>query len=78
MIQINPVFHDIILECMKELTIKFPDYGNSWLQVTDKKVWLKRIKNEIAEYEMSMSKPSDSRKLINIINLCSMAWSQTK
>lgn len=71
--QINPDLLDIISKCERELEIKFPDYGNSWM---DEKTpyWLKRIQNELDEYEKSMNKPSAKRKLLNIINMCAMAY----
>ena len=76
--RIDPDFEVIIKECFKELQIKFPDYENSWLNVTDKNEWYQRIANEVLEFNMSMSTVSDKRKLINIINLASMAWMKLK
>ncbi len=75
--QINPDFEKIIPLCINELNIKFPEYGNTWLDV-DKEYWIKRIMNEIKEYEMSMTPQSDRRKMLNIINMAAMAWSNTK
>lgn len=75
--QINPDFETIIPLCIRELDIKFPDYKNSWLQC-DKEYWIKRIGNEVDEYVKSMTLPSDKRKLLNIINMCAMAWETTK
>ena len=71
--QINPNFEKIIPLCIKELEIKFPDYGNSWMK-EDKEYWMQRISNEMYEYRNSMSKTSEKRKLLNIINMCAMAW----
>jgi len=71
--QLNPDFEKIIPLCIKELDIKFPDYGNSWTE-EKKSYWEKRIANEVEEYKNSMSKPSDKRKLLNIINMAAMAW----
>lgn len=75
--QINPDFEIIIPLCIKELDIKFPVYGNSWLTCR-KDYWIKRIDNEIEEYTKSMTLPSDKRKLLNIINMCAMAWETAK
>lgn len=75
--QINPDFEKIIPLCIKELDIKFPDYKNSWM-VCDKAYWLKRIGNEVREYDMSMTPQSEKRKLLNIINMAAMAWETTK
>ena len=72
-IQINPHFEKIIPLCIRELDIKFPDYGNSWMGV-NKGYWIKRIGNEVEEYEKSMTPQSEKRKLLNIINMCAMAW----
>ena len=75
--QINPMFEKIIPLCIRELDIKFPDYGNSWMKC-DKTYWVKRMRNELEEYEKSMTLPSDKRKLLNLINMAAMAWETTK
>ena len=75
--QINPDFEKIIPLCIKELDIKFPDYGNSWMK-EGKGYWERRIGNEVNEYSHSMSSVSDKRKLLNIINMAAMAWSTIK
>ncbi len=71
--QINPNFEKIIPLCIKELDIKFSDYGNSWMKEA-KPYWSIRIINEVTEYNNSMSTASEKRKLLNIINMCAMAW----
>ncbi len=71
--QKDPEFVKIILLCYKELDIKFPDYGNSWM-TSKTPYWIKRISNEVEEYEKSMTDQSAKRKLLNIINMCAMAW----
>jgi len=71
--QINPDFEKIIPLCIRELDIKFPDYGNTWTRA-EKEYWIKRIGNEVEEYVKSMSLSSEKRKLLNIINMCAMAW----
>ena len=71
--QINPNFEKIIPLCINELDIKFPDYGNSWMK-EGKSYWTTRIMNEVSEYTSSMSIASEKRKLLNIINMCAMAW----
>ena len=71
--QINPDFEKIIPKCLRELEIKFADYGNAWLDLRSN-YWQQRIKNEIEEYEKSMGTKSAQRKLLNIINMCAMAW----
>lgn len=72
--QKNPDFEKIIPLCIHELDIKFPEYGNSW-ENCNKEYWIKRMLNEVKEYEMSMTKTSDKRKCLNIINMAAMAWS---
>jgi len=72
-LQIDPNFDAIIPLCVKELNIKFSDYGNTWLKM-DTKYWVQRISNEVEEYEKSMTTQSAKRKLLNIINMCAMAW----
>jgi len=71
--QINPSFDEIIPKCMKELDIKFCDYGNSWM-IMKTDYWSKRIENEFDEYNKSMTNKSAQRKLLNIINMCAMAY----
>lgn len=75
--QINPNFENIIPLCIRELDIKFPDYGNSWMK-EGKEYWTTRISNEVNEYSCSMTTASDKRKLLNIINMCAMAWENIK
>ena len=71
--QQNPDFGKIIPLCIRELDIKFPDYGNSWM-ISKTKYWRKRITNEFEEYEKSMTYKSAQRKMLNIINMCAMVW----
>jgi len=75
--QMDPDFEKIISLCIKELDIKFPEYGNSWLEC-NKEYWIKRIGNEVKEYDMAMTPQSEKRKLLNIINMAAMAWETTK
>jgi len=71
--QINPDFEKIIPKCIAELNIKFADYGNSWM--TSKTLyWQQRLINEVEEYNKSMTDASAKRKLLNIINMCAMAF----
>ena len=72
-IQRNPSFDEIIPKCIKELDIKFTDYGNSWLRCKSD-YWFKRISNEFDEYKKSMTEKSAQRKLLNMINMCAMAY----
>ena len=71
--QTNPDFGKIIPKCIKELDIKFSDYGNSWM-VAKTPYWIKRIENEVDEYKKSMSDNSAKRKLLNIINMCAFVF----
>lgn len=71
--QVNPDFDKIIPKCIKELEIKFSEYGNSWL-ICKTPYWFGRIGNEFQEYKKSMSNESAKRKLLNIINMCAMAY----
>ena len=75
--QINPDFEKITPLYIKELDIKFPDYGNSWMK-EGREYWTQRIWNEVQEYKTSMSTASQKRKLLNIINMAAMAWSNLK
>ncbi len=71
--QIDPDFEDIIEKCKQELKIKFPRYGNTWLEADDK-YYKARLINEVDEYLKSMTVDSEKRKLLNIINIAAMAF----
>ena len=71
--QKNPDFEKIVPLCIHELDLKFHDYRNSWM-TSYTPYWLKRISNELEEYQKSMTDQSAKRKLLNIINMCAMAW----
>ncbi len=75
--RIDPDFETIIKECIEQLRIKFPNYGNTWLE-SDTVYYKQRLKNEIGEYIASMTIESEKRKLINIINIAAMAWQTAK
>ena len=71
--QLGPDFEVIIPLCQRELDIKYPEYGNNWVGFKSE-YWVPRIANEVDEYKNSMSRASEKRKLLNIINLAAMAW----
>lgn len=68
-----PDYDKIIGLAIEEMKIKFKNYGNDWLK-SDESYWKKRIFNECAEYRDSMTIDSEKRKLLNIINMCCMAF----
>lgn len=74
----NPsqVIADLIYEGMKELKIKFPSYGNSYIDTKklDLKFWKKRLSNEIMEYKRCITPEERTRKLANLFNLVWMAY----
>ena len=69
---IDPDFDSIIEACKVELKIKFPNYGNTWLESNDR-YYKERLDNEVQEYIKSTSIESERRKFINIINIACMA-----
>lgn len=71
--RIDPDFDTIIEKCRKELEIKFPNYGNTWLE-SDDEYYKERLTNEVDEYIKSMTPDSERRKLLNIINIAAMAY----
>lgn len=71
--QINPDFTDIIKKCEHELKIKFPTYGNIWLEEDDA-YYKERLFKEVKEYIDAMTIVSERRKLLNIINIAVMAY----
>lgn len=68
-----PDYQDIIEKCIKEMTIKYVNYGNDWLEADDL-FWKERLTKEIKEYKNSMTIDSEKRKLLNIINIAAMAY----
>ena len=71
--QVNPDFVEIAKLAQAELDIKYVNYGNSWL-TQNEAYWKQRIKNEVDEYVKSMTIDSEKRKLLNIFNMCAMAF----
>ena len=75
--QIDPDFAEIIAMCLHELTIKFPSYGNVWLEQDDA-YYKERLSKEVKEYVEAMTIDSEKRKLLNIINIAAMAHQTAK
>jgi len=71
--RIDPDFDKIIPLCLKELDIKFSEYGNTWLE-SDDLYYKERMLKEVQEYVESMTIQSEQRKLLNIINIAAMAY----
>ncbi len=70
--RIDPDFENIVKLCVKELEIKYSNYGNTWVELDD--IYYKeRLKKEVLEYVESMTVESERRKLLNIINIAAMA-----
>lgn len=67
-----PDYGPIIELCIKEMEIKFKNYGNDWLKQDDI-YWKERILKEAKEHSESMTVDSEKRKLVNLINMCAMA-----
>lgn len=65
----------ILSKCIRELIVKYPDYGNSW-QTDYHDYWLKRLHNEVNEFESAIGPQAAKRKLINIINIAMLAYSR--
>lgn len=72
-----PEFDRIVYLAIEELNIKYKDYGNSWLNEPNG-YWLKRMTNELDEFEKSMTAESAKRKLLNIINMAAMCYETYK
>ena len=66
----------LVMDGMNELRIKFPVYGNSYLDTEklDLKFWKKRLGNEIQEYKNCITSAERKRKLANLFNLVWMAY----
>lgn len=68
-----PDYNYIVELAIKEMEIKFKNYGNDWLTLDDK-YWKERISKEVQEYVDSMTVDSEQRKLLNILNMVCMAY----
>lgn len=68
-----PNYVKITEKCVKEMLIKFKNYGNNWVNLDDL-YWKERILKECKEYNESMTIDSEKRKLLNILNMVAMAY----
>ena len=75
--RIDPDFGTLVVECIKELEIKYSQYGNTWLEQDDL-YYKERLLKEVQEYTESMTIASERRKLLNIVNIAAMAWQTAK
>ncbi len=71
--RIDPDFGPLIVACVRELAIKYRQYGNTWLEQDDL-YYKERLLKEVKEYVDSMTVESERRKLLNIVNIAAMAF----
>ncbi len=68
-----PNYENLINKSAHEMSVKFINYGNDWLE-KDAIYWKERILKEVKEYIESMTIDSEKRKLLNILNMIAMAY----
>jgi len=79
-----PDFDKIIMHCKTLMSLKFPQYKNSWKDTIyefqmhelklDNEFWQKRLKQEVKEF-LEADRVEDARKeLADIINVCAMIY----
>ena len=69
----GPNFEALVKLCKAEIEAKQPLYGDEWRGHSDKEWWLRRLKQEIAEFEAASTTAEEQRKLVNVVNLAAMA-----
>lgn len=70
--RVDPDYDKIVELCRREMEVKFPSYGNDWIEQDD--VYYKtRLLKEVKEYNEAMTIEAERRKLINIVNIACMA-----
>jgi len=79
-----PDFDKIVMHCKTLMSLKFPEYKNSWVDMDyefqmhtikiDNEFWQKRLKGEVKEF-LKADNVEDARKeLADIINVCAMIY----
>jgi len=79
-----PDFDGIIMHCKTLMSLKFPEYKNSWkekdyefqiqsLQL-DNEFWQKRLKEEVKEFLEAKTVEQARKELADIINVCAMIY----
>ena len=68
-----PDYDSLVRACRAEVEAKDRACGSMWKRQTKKPWWIRRLKDELAEAEASMSVEEEARKYVNIINLAAMA-----
>jgi len=79
-----PDFESIIMHCKTLMSLKFPEYGNSWKEKDyefqqhifqlDNKFWDDRLKQEVKEFLKAKNVADARKELADIINICSMIY----
>jgi len=81
-----PDFDKIIMHAKTIMSLKFPQYGNSWKytdydlgywhEFSDFRFWQKRLKGEVKEFEGAKTVEQARKELVDIINVCCMIYDQ--
>lgn len=81
-----PDFDKIIMHCKTIMSLKFPEYKNSWKDVdydlgffegfNDNRFWQKRLQDEVNEFLKAKTTEDTRKELADIINVCCMIYEQ--
>jgi len=81
-----PDFDKIIMHCKTIMSLKFPEYKNSWKSIdydfgffsgmSDNRFWNKRLQDEVQEFLSSTRREDAMKELVDIINVCAMIYEQ--
>lgn len=66
------MFELIILECKDLITGHFEKYTNSWLNITSKAWWIKRMQDKTRQIEFAETDTEEIDKLEDLINITAM------
>lgn len=79
-----PDFDSIIMHCKTLMSLKFPQYGNSWVTTdydmgfyhgfSSNRFWENRLKGEVEEFLKAKTVAEAKKELADIINVCSMIY----
>ena len=67
-----PDFEHIVLECKDLITAHYERYTNSWLKITSKAWWIKRMQDKNRQIEFAQTEAEEIDKLEDLINITAM------
>ena len=77
-----PDFENIIMHCKTLMSLKFPNYKNSWTEMEyefqqhelkiNNEFWQKRLQGEVKEFLKATTVEEAQKELCDMINVCAM------